>query len=49
MDFGQPTVLAVPADGDCAIITPSMKLEMAGNMSWIGMYRQISSLNCLSY
>jgi Xaa-Pro aminopeptidase len=39
MDFGRPTVLVIPADGDCAIVTPSMELEMAGNMSWIGDIR----------
>jgi len=39
MDFGRPTILAVPADGDCVIVTPDMELEMAGNMSWIADIR----------
>lgn len=29
MDFGRPTILAVPRDGESVLITPSMELEMA--------------------
>lgn len=29
MEFGRPTILAVPRDGDSLLITPSMELEMA--------------------
>ncbi len=29
MDFGRPTILAVPKDGDSLLITPSMELDMA--------------------
>lgn len=35
MDFGRPTVLVVPQDDACMLITPEMELEMAGRMSWI--------------
>lgn len=35
MDFGRPTILAVPSDGDCTIVTPAMELEMAERMTWI--------------
>ena len=30
MDFGRPTVLAVPRDDESVLITPTMELEMAG-------------------
>ncbi len=29
MDFGRPTILAVPKDGESLLITPSMELDMA--------------------
>ena len=29
MEFGRPTILAVPRDGDSLLITPNMELEMA--------------------
>lgn len=29
MDFGRPTILAVPSDGDSVLITPTMEIEMA--------------------
>ncbi|MEM7224666.1 MAG: Xaa-Pro peptidase family protein [Pseudomonadota bacterium] len=35
MEFGRPTVLAVPQAGPCAIVTPAMELEMAQRMSWV--------------
>lgn len=35
MDFGRPTVLVIPAEGECSLITPMMEFEMAGNMTWI--------------
>lgn len=39
MDFGRPTILVVPSDGECTIITPTMELEMTGRMSWIESVR----------
>jgi Xaa-Pro dipeptidase len=35
MDFGRPTILVVPQDGECQLITPMMELEMAQKMTWI--------------
>jgi Xaa-Pro dipeptidase len=35
MDFGRPTILIVPREGECQLITPMMELEMAQRMSWI--------------
>ena len=35
MDFGRPTILVVPMDGECLLITPMMELEMAQGMTWI--------------
>ncbi|BBO78813.1 peptidase [Desulfosarcina widdelii] len=35
MQFGRPTVLAVPDAGNCTIVTPSLEAEMAEKMSWI--------------
>ena len=35
MQFGRPTLLAVPSRGDCSIITPSLEAEMAGRMTWV--------------
>ena len=35
MDFGRPTILLVPKDGECQLITPMMELEMAQGMTWI--------------
>jgi Xaa-Pro aminopeptidase len=29
MEFGRPTILVVPTDGDSLLITPSMELDMA--------------------
>lgn len=31
MDFGRPTILAVPRDGQSVLITPTMELEMAAS------------------
>jgi len=33
MEFGRPTVMAVPREGDCRLVTPAMELEMAGRMA----------------
>ena len=30
MDFGRPTILVVPKDGDSLLVTPSMEMDMAG-------------------
>jgi Xaa-Pro aminopeptidase len=35
MDFGRPTILVVPSEGECRLITPMMELEMAQGMTWI--------------
>ena len=35
MDFGRPTVLIVPSEGNPVLITPMMELEMARNMTWV--------------
>ena len=35
MDFGRPTILVVPKDGECLLITPMMELEMAQGMTWV--------------
>jgi len=35
MDFGRPTVLVVPAKGECSLITPMMEFEMVQTMTWI--------------
>jgi Xaa-Pro dipeptidase len=40
MQFGRPTVLAVPGSGECMIITPSLEAEMARNMTWIENVRE---------
>jgi Xaa-Pro dipeptidase len=36
MDFGRPTVLAVPRDGDSVLITPTMELDMAEAAARVG-------------
>ncbi|VEN75232.1 Peptidase M24 [Candidatus Desulfarcum epimagneticum] len=35
MSFGRPTLMAAPATGACAIITPGLEAEMARKMTWI--------------
>jgi len=35
MDFGRPTFFVLTIDGDAAIITPAMELDMAGRMGWV--------------
>lgn len=35
MQFGRPTLMAVPNTGDCTIITPSLEAEMAQKMTWV--------------
>jgi len=35
MDFGRPTILVVPSEGECRLITPMMELEMAQGMTWV--------------
>jgi Xaa-Pro dipeptidase len=35
IQFGRPTLLAIPNEGDCSIITPSLEAEMARKMTWI--------------
>ncbi len=35
MEFGRPTLLLVPANGECTVITPLMETDMVGRMTWI--------------
>ena len=35
VDWGRPTVIAVPADGGLTLITPKLESEMAAAMTWI--------------
>lgn len=35
MEFGRPTLVVIPHEGDCALITPSLEAAMAHEMSWI--------------
>mgnify|MGYP000505651986 CR=1 FL=1 len=35
IQFGRPTLLVIPNEGDCSIITPSLEAEMARKMTWI--------------
>ena len=42
MQFGRPTFLAVPNQGDCSIVTPGLEAEMAGQMTWVEDIREWS-------
>jgi len=35
MDFGRPTFFVLSVDGDAAIITPAMEIDMARRMGWV--------------
>ncbi len=35
MQFGRPTLLVIPSEGNCSIITPSLEAEMARKMTWM--------------
>ena len=35
VEFGRPTFLIVPADGDPVVVTPLMESEMVSAMTWI--------------
>lgn len=35
VEFGRPTMVIVPANGECIVITPLMELEMSSQMTWI--------------
>lgn len=35
MEFGRPTMMLVPAQGACTIITPLMESEMVSEMTWV--------------
>ncbi len=39
IEFGRPTMLVVPADGDPVVITPLMESEMVGEMTWVSDVR----------
>lgn len=38
-NFGRPTMVIIPAEGDCALITPRMEEELARKSTWIGDIR----------
>ena len=40
MDFGRPTILAIPRTGSATLITPGLEAEMAAEMSWIEDIRE---------
>jgi Xaa-Pro dipeptidase len=40
MDFGRPTILAIPRTGAPTLITPGLESEMAANMTWIEDVRE---------
>jgi len=42
MQFGRPTLLVVPSEGNCSIVTPSLEAEMARKMTWIEDIREWS-------
>ena len=35
VEFGRPTFLVVPADGDPTVVTPRMESEMVSAMTWV--------------
>lgn len=35
MEFGRPTLVVIPQDGSCSLITPGLEAAMAAEMSWI--------------
>lgn len=35
VEFGRPTMVWVPKEGECAVITPLMESEMGSEMTWI--------------
>ncbi len=35
VEFGRPTFMLVPADGECSVITPLMESEMVAAMTWV--------------
>ena len=35
IQFGRPTLLVVPNEGNCSIVTPSLEAEMARKMTWM--------------
>ena len=35
MEFGRPTMMLVPPEGDCTVITPLMESAMVAEMTWI--------------
>ena len=39
VEFGRPSILAVPSAGDLTLITPLMESEMAGAMTWVSDIR----------
>lgn len=39
VEFGRPTLLLVPRDGDCTLITPLMESDMGRLMTWVADVR----------
>lgn len=35
VEFGRPTMVVVPRNGECTVITPLMEMEMGAEMTWI--------------
>lgn len=35
VEFGRPTMMLVPAEGECSVITPLMESEMVTAMTWV--------------
>ena len=44
MDFGRPTFFVLTVDGDAAIITPAMEIDMARRMGWVDDIRPSEAL-----
>ncbi len=35
MEFGRPTMVVIPREGECSLITPGLEADMAREMTWI--------------
>ena len=44
VEFGRPTFLVVPADGDPTVVTPRMESEMVSAMTWVPNIARRSTL-----
>jgi Xaa-Pro dipeptidase len=36
MDFGRPTIAIIPQNGEISVVVPSLELNMAREMTWVG-------------